>query len=65
MSYTETGNQAGEVDMTRCEHVQLLEARDGCSLHKRVGVVLHYGTTNQAGRADGGDGGSISCIKMN
>lgn len=60
MSYTETGHQAGQVDMAWSKHVQLLQARDGSCLHKGVRVVLHYGTTNKAGGADGGDSCSIS-----
>lgn len=58
--YTKTWNQAGQVYMAWGKHMQLLQARDGSCLHKRVWVVLHYGTTNQAGWAYGGDGSSIS-----
>lgn len=47
--YAETGHQAGQVDVARRKHVQLLEAGDGCCLHEGVGVVLHYGAANQAG----------------
>lgn len=61
--YAETGHKAGQVDMAWREHVQLLQAWDGRCLHEGVGVVLHYGTADQAGGADGGDGGSVSYIK--
>jgi len=60
ISYTETGHQAGQVDMAGSEHMQLLQTWDGSCLHKGVRVVLHDGTTNQAGGADGGNGGSVS-----
>lgn len=48
VSYTETGHQAGQVDMARSEHVQLLQTGDGSRLHQGVRVVLHDGTANQA-----------------
>ena len=58
-SYAETGHQAGQVDVARGEHVQLLEAGYGGRLHQGVRVVLHDGTAHQARRADGGDGGTV------
>lgn len=48
LPYTKTGNQAGQVHVAGSKHVQLLQARDGSCLHKRVGVVLHDGTAHQA-----------------
>lgn len=64
-SYTETGHQAGQVDVAWCEHVQLLEARDGGRLHQRVGVILHDGAADQTRRADGRDSHTVTCAQRN
>lgn len=62
MSYAETGHKAGQVDVAWRKHVQLLQARDGRCLYEGVRVILHYGTADQAGGADGRDGCSVPCI---
>lgn len=56
-THTKAGHEAGEVDVPRGEHVELLEAGDGSRLHQRVRVVLGDGAAHQAGRANGGNGG--------
>ena len=44
---TEVWDKRGEVDVTRCKEVHLLETRDGFRLHHRVLVVLHHGAADQ------------------
>ena len=57
------GHQAGQVDVSGGEHVELLQAGDGLGAHQGVGVVLHDGAGHQAGRPGGGQVALVACVQ--
>lgn len=53
LTYTKMWNKSGQIDVSWCKQVQLLQTRYGFSLDDRVWMILHHSAADETREARG------------